>query len=539
MRRPAVFSVLFAFAVAAHGEDVRSVDIKDYAVTVYRAPQRSAGGFDLDELQGFALITETRHVRLPQGLSRLRFEGVAGGIVPQSALVSGFKDGVVEKNRDAALLSPAALIEATVGKQVILRRGNRNTGSVEEQEGRLISGADGGVVFKSETGIEALRCSGLPETFEFDPPQGLAARPTLSVLVNSAEPIEQDVTLSYLAEGFDWAATYRATLSQDERTLDLGAWVTLANGNDVVFSAAHTQVVAGRLNHDNDAVEPIDLGEPILAQCWPQGTTSDIPEPPPYQVATRAMPQVMMMAPIAMAKVAGNLEEVVVTGGRRVEQEQLGDLKLYRVPDRTTVASRQSKQVRLLDRERIPVHTVYTFDASEWTDTDSMPSSRVLRTKNDQVNHLGLPLPSGSVEVYSEHGATALLADESSLRDVAVDEEVELKLSPSDSVRVTFTPERQGIDSKAARLLPLLSGVSVRSVDEVGTFRAVVTNALPHTIDFELKFALPDNARIVRADHKFDKKDGKPIVRLTVPAHGEATMRFTAATVADEVVPSR
>ena len=36
-----------------------------------------------------------------------------------------------------------------------------------------------------------------------------------------------------------------------------------------------------------------------------------------------------------MAMRAGSLQEVVVTGAKKVQQEQLGDLKLYRVPERT------------------------------------------------------------------------------------------------------------------------------------------------------------------------------------------------------------
>jgi len=70
-----------------------------------------------------------------------------------------------------------------------------------------------------------------------------------------------------------------------------------------------------------------------------------------------------VMAPAAaMARMDDSVQEVVVTGSR-VQQEQLGDLKLYRIPDRTTVAARQSKQVRLMDRERIPVSTVYAFES--------------------------------------------------------------------------------------------------------------------------------------------------------------------------------
>src|ERR1700730_1409919 len=49
---------------------------------------------------------------LPAGKSRIRFEGVADGIEPVSAIVAGLPVGVVEKNLDADLLSPATLLAA-------------------------------------------------------------------------------------------------------------------------------------------------------------------------------------------------------------------------------------------------------------------------------------------------------------------------------------------------------------------------------------------------------------------------------------------
>ena len=80
----------------------------DLSVTVYRAPDRESGSIDLDTLEGFALVSETRTVHLPAGVSRLRFEGVADGIEPVSAIVSGLGVGVIEKNRERKLQSPAA-----------------------------------------------------------------------------------------------------------------------------------------------------------------------------------------------------------------------------------------------------------------------------------------------------------------------------------------------------------------------------------------------------------------------------------------------
>src|SRR6185503_10478563 len=78
------------------------------AVTVYRNGERGLEPMRLDWLGGYALVSETRRVRLPAGESELRFEGVTSGIVPQSAIVTGLGEAVLEKNRDARLLSPGA-----------------------------------------------------------------------------------------------------------------------------------------------------------------------------------------------------------------------------------------------------------------------------------------------------------------------------------------------------------------------------------------------------------------------------------------------
>jgi hypothetical protein len=417
--------------------DVLAEPPSDLAVTVYRAPYRASGSIDLNDLRGFALVSETRTVHLPAGLSRLKFEGVADGIEPASAIVSGLPRGVIEKNRDAKLLSPAALVESALGRPVELLRSNRNTGKTERVAGTLMSDAEG-VLLQTAQGIEALRCSGLPEALSFESSGGLSSQATLSVLVRSPEALTRQVTLSYLARGFDWAADYSATLSADGSSLDLGAWVTLANSNGVGFPAARTYVVAGKLNRANGEVQPIDAGGPILAQCWPRGSTSD----PPMILRMNGIPREAHAAAAPMAARALSLESVAVTAAKQVETEQLGDLKLYRVPDRTTVASRQSKQVRLMDRSRVPITTVYGKDIGANQTASAAPASRFLRTMNTAANHLGLPLPSGKIAVFAPHQGETLLEHETGVRDLAVDEELEIDMGASADVQVRCAPSR-------------------------------------------------------------------------------------------------
>ena len=54
--------VALAAPLAADAQDVAAAAPHDLSVTVYRNPNRGEGGFDLNNLGGFALITETRRV---------------------------------------------------------------------------------------------------------------------------------------------------------------------------------------------------------------------------------------------------------------------------------------------------------------------------------------------------------------------------------------------------------------------------------------------------------------------------------------------
>jgi hypothetical protein len=518
--------VAAAPAWAAPVQEIVADGPSDVAVTVYRAPDRAAGGIDLQALQGFALISETRVVRLPAGESRVRFEGVADGIVSASAIVSGFSGAVIEKNRDARLLSPGSLLNASLGKPLQMVRTNRKTGKIEHITGTLLS-SEGGVVFRGPDGIEGLRCSGVPETFSFAPASDLSPRPTLSVRVSASKPVSMPVTLSYLASGFDWAATYSALLSPDGKTMDLGAWITLANSNSVGFAHARAQIVAGRLNKVDDEVEPVALAPPLIATCWPQGNTAS--GSLPVYLADLAAPAQAPMLMRSLAKASDALQEMVVTSAKRVEQEQLGDLKLYRVPDRTSVASLQMKQVRLMDRSAIPVSHVYTATVSprglDADDDDPAAAQELLRTQNTTANHLGLPLPSGGFAVFGGTPTATLLLKESKIRDLALDEEVEISLGTASDVQVAT--QTQTRTAGREKLIPLVPGaVLLRTQVLSETMRVEISNALPTDIAFELRVEVGEGEQVVRADHPLGKKNGSPVFRLTIPGNGSAAVRF-------------
>lgn len=483
-------------------------------VTVYRAPYRPAGErMNLNWLNGFALITETRRVSIPVGEVDIRFEGVAGGILPESAIVTGLPGGVVEKNQDAWLLSPGSLIDASLGKRVHLKRTSRATGDVRELEAVVRSSAQGGVVLETEAGVEALRCTGLAETVTYDRvPPGLSAKPTLSVRVRSERPAEATVTLSYLASGFDWQANYVAELSPDEKRMDLFAWLTLANADETGFRNASTNAVAGRLNRDSRAaMRP--RAEPLRLQCWPSGTTSDIP----LQVV--------------------DAEEIVVTGSRvtrgfslsapppppppppmaapamMAQQEELGDLKLYRIPEPVTVAAKSQKQVALLEREGVKIESVYRQRIYAGAPS-AQQVMRVLTTRNRKEEGLGLPLPAGRVVLFAKGRERPLLIGQGSMRDNAVGEDVEIEIGAATAVTAELTSGPKPVAGGPVRAVPGMPA----------EWELTVANAHPHPVRYEAEFET--GAGLFTPAGTLGRREGRPLWAVTVPANGRVTLRY-------------
>ncbi|MFZ1742559.1 MAG: hypothetical protein WAT93_06875, partial [Pontixanthobacter sp.] len=224
-------------APAAAREAVQASAPQDMSVTIYRAPDRSVGeAMERDWPQGFAMISEVRTVTLPAGESTIRFEGVAEGMVAVSAIVTGLPGGTIEKNRNADLLSPAALLDGTLGNRVRITRTNPATGAAQSEQAIVRTRADGGLVLQTSEGYEAVRCSGLPEGLSYDRiPAGLSAKPVFSIDTRDASGGTYQITLTYLAWGFDWEAHYVATLDEHGAKGAVGmrlmSWLTLLNDN--------------------------------------------------------------------------------------------------------------------------------------------------------------------------------------------------------------------------------------------------------------------------------------------------------------------
>lgn len=525
MRLAAALLLAIGPAGAAAQHLVTSSGPEAVAVTIYRNPDRGIDDrIDLDWMEGYALITETRTVDLPPGTSELRFEGVAGTIIPSSVIVRGLPGMPDEKNYDARLLSAGSLVEASLGRQVHIRRTSRATGKVTEEEAIIRSGPNG-IVLQTAAGFEALECSGLSESlFYREVPAGLSAKPTLSIQAESPSPARATLQLSYLAGQFDWQANYVARLAADGKTMDLFAWMTLANANDESFPGAQVNTIAGEPNRDEENDDGPGTHAPgVSLNCWRAGRTSDptYPNPPP--------------PPPPEAERDGAYDdygEIVVTGSRiqrenlamaapvmaiSAQQEDLGDLKLYRIPEPVTVAANAQKQVALLHKERVKVDRIYKLileAAGEHEEAQPVPLT--LRTHNNKANGLGLPLPAGIVAVFEQVGGEEMLVGEDPIEDLAMEEEVEVEIGESPDVHFTqlLRTRPAGDDGEEER-------------PRRAKYEIELTNARPERIKVEVGLRIFDDWTIERSSSKLKLIKGRRTWVAEVPANGRARLAYT------------
>jgi hypothetical protein len=444
----------------------------------------SAGGTAQGDLSvtiytnDLALVQDVRRLDLPSGRTRQAFADVSAAIRPETVGLAAPDATVIEQNFDYDLLSPTSLMQKAVGETVTLIRTNPATGA-ETRERATVLAVNGGAVLQIGDRIEVLRDDGLPVRVVFDHvPDTLRARPTLSVSLDSRRAGMRPVTLSYLSGGLGWSADYVALFDEKSGTIDVQGWVTLRNTTGTSFINAKTLLVAGEVGSGNDSEN---------------GNMSYRPRP--------------MVAPLRRA------------GTETAAREQLGDFYLYPLPERTTIADKQTKQVSFLDVKGAPATSGYVYHAS-WADNADQPesASSVLKFSNASKGGLGDALPAGTVRVYMRdaRGQPQFIGEN------------HIDHTPQGSDLVIRTG-----DAFDVKVQPTVTDRTRLSADHWRTtMRYALTNAKDRPVTVELvQDGVPwwwADTRIVTESAKSEKRDADTEVwQVPVPANGSATVTVT------------
>jgi hypothetical protein len=129
------------------------------------------------------------------------------------------------------------------------------------------------------------------------------------------------------------------------------------------------------------------------------------------------------------------------TGGR----ERLGDFYLYPLPERTTIANQQTKQVSFLDVHGAPASHGYEMRLA-WMQTIEQPQSAqsVYRFSNSAQGGLGDQLPAGIVRLYvNDKAGQAQFIGESLIDHTPMGSDLSLATGDAFDVKVKSVVEKR------------------------------------------------------------------------------------------------
>ncbi|HVY30486.1 MAG TPA: DUF4139 domain-containing protein [Polyangiaceae bacterium] len=355
-------------------------DRRAVAVTVYN--------------QDFGVVRESRHLKLAPGLVELSFKDVASAIEPETVRLHSLSKGalfdVLEQNYRYDLLTPAKLLEKYVGKSIALYRYNQKTG-VEEKKTAEVLSVEGGVTLRIDGEVTTLSGElGQGLRFGFaDVPPNLLEKPTLVWLLDS-DRAEQDVEVTYVTSGMSWSADYVLKLGASDTEADLNGWVTLTNNSGTSYEKAQLCLVAGNVNR-KDPNAPRDLG-----------ALDDTPAPEKPQF----------------------------------KEEGLFEYHQYTLERPTTLLDKETKQVSLLSAEAVRVRKKLVFNGQPYFYrgqygqlAQDQKVGVLVELENSEQNHLGMPLPKGTVRLYKADASGALqFVGEDAVDHTPRDEKLSLKV---------------------------------------------------------------------------------------------------------------
>lgn len=340
----------------------------------------------------FGLVREVRQVKLGKGNVELAYGDVSAHIQPETVHLKSLshEDGVsvLEQNYRYDLLTPETLLKKYLGKTVKVYRYNEHTGVDEEKQAQILS-VEGGTVLN----IDGQITSNFAGRFAFpEVPENLLQKPTLVWLLSSREA-EQKVEVTYLTGQLNWRADYVLTVDAEDKLGDLTGWVTLTNTTGTSYKNAELKLVAGDVQRIAPPMAPVMMDDAMPVP-------SAAPAPPQFR------------------------------------EEGLFEYHLYALQRATNILDKEQKQVSLLTASDIKLDKkLIFFGAPQWFRGNygqvavDQKVGVYLDIQNEEKNHLGMPLPKGTVRVYkSDKSGAKQFIGEDAIDHTPRDEKLRIKL---------------------------------------------------------------------------------------------------------------
>ncbi|HKO10065.1 MAG TPA: DUF4139 domain-containing protein [Alphaproteobacteria bacterium] len=432
--------------------------------------------------QNLALVQDRRMVKLNEGLNRIAFAGVSAQLAPETVLIdqlTGEPLHLVEQRYERDLLTPNALLAASVGHDIRIAIRNPQTGEDRIENATVLSAAQG-VVLKMGDRIETT----LPGRLVYaSVPADLRDKPTLQLTLVSLKGGSLPVEISYLTSGLEWSANYVAALDESETKLSLSGRASVSNASGTSYPKARMTLVAGALHR----VSRVAPRAAMVAGAAPMMAAA-APAPPPLPRA-----------------------------------EALSEYYRFPLDREISLGEHETIQLALIEAPSVPVKKEYRLEdeapvAAAVEDEPTPLKIQVrLSLENDKASGLGTPLPSGVVRIY-RHGADGSVAfvGEDDIDATAAGRPVRLTLGQAFDV----SAERR--QTSASRP----SDKSYEASEEITLHNAKATSVAVTVVE-----TLPGDWRILQESDPHEAASASTARwHLDVPAKGERKLTYRVLT---------
>ncbi|MEM4598181.1 MAG: DUF4139 domain-containing protein [Candidatus Diapherotrites archaeon] len=422
--------------------------------------------------QNMALVKEIRALNLKSGLNLVQYEDIASQIKADTVLFTDLTDPkaiVIEQNYEYDLVSLEKILEKYLGKNITVATKDGNSYS-----GKLLS-YRGSIVIESEGKVLSLEDVSRYEFPEL--PEGLLTKPTLIWKLYTEKEGTHNTQTSYITNGMTWSTSYVAKVSADDKFADLTGWVTIQNSSGTSYPNTSLKLVAGELN--------------IVQQDYGVKRSEYVQATP--------------------------------TGGSQFTEESFFEYHLYTLDRKTDIRNNETKQINLLEAEKIALKKEYVFDEQDYYyyyyssnyNTSKGKVKTMVSFENSQSNNIGIPLPKGIVRVYKEDSQGKLqFIGEDSIYHTPKDEKVRLFLGYAfDIVAEKKVTETTPVGDRCTRKS---YEVSIRNHKEEDVTVTSIQKSYYVSND------------LINSSHKGNKKDAYTYeFDVPVKANGEAKLTYT------------
>jgi hypothetical protein len=304
-----------------------------------------------------AVVKDLRKLELKKGTFELNYKNVASKIDPTSvhfkSITAPDQVNILEQNYEYDLVSTSKIAQKYLDKEISVYLKND-----AELKGKLISYEFDNLILQTENGrIKSLSKSNIVDIDFPALPEGLITKPTLVWKIKNDNPGNHKTEVSYMTSGMKWHAEYVAVAKENDKKLELTAWVSIDNQSGATYPQAKLKLIAG----DVHKVE---------------------------QSRYRRDSERMMLAAVAKAE-------------PQFEEKEFFEYHMYTLNRKSTLKNNQVKQISLFPATEASVKKIFTFEPR----LDNKKVRVNLEFVNSKKNGLGMPFPAGKVRVYKEDPA--------------------------------------------------------------------------------------------------------------------------------------